>query len=485
MTHGRKQKLGIVAVVAVLAAGVSHAQPPPAPPPASEPAPPAEPAASPPEPEVPAAAASGLVVARDPDESSGRVAARVALFPVRALWYVLWSPVRLAAWAYDRFAIGRRARQVFFSEDGRLGVFPIAVWKSGFGPTGGVRMVVRDVLAPASRVRVEAIYGGEVLQAYKLHARTGRLLGRRAELDFRAEFETFPRSRFFGIGNGDLAPPPAMPVMPVDAVRDPTAVDTRFYSDAYTLQTTLALDLPGPFHVRPSVGFRIRDFDRDQGFDDELGTLEVYDPAGLIGFDGLATVYGGFEVVADTLRQPRFYLSKAAPSTGWYAVARAHGYHGTGDDPSDFVRWGIDVQRYLDLHGGDRVLALRAVYQGVTGSLARVPFIDLPALGGAQLLRGYDQDRFRDRQAGVASVEYQWGIDRLMTAFLFTDVGRVWRNRDDLATGDLRVGFGGGLQLHTMKSFLARVMIASSIDGGVFFLFSLDPLFERTRERSP
>jgi hypothetical protein len=34
-----------------------------------------------------------------------------------------------------------------------------------------------------------------------------------------------------------------------------------------------------------------------------------------------------------------------------------------------------------------------------------------------------------------------------------------------------------------MKNFLARVLPASSIDGGVFFLFSLDPPFEKGKEQ--
>jgi outer membrane protein assembly factor BamA len=159
---------------------------------------------------------------------------------------------------------------------------------------------------------------------------------------------------------------------------------------------------------------------------------------------------------------------------------------GICDDPSNFILWGLDARRYVNLYGHDRILVLRALWQGVTSeSLNDVPFLDLPALGGGLLLRGYAQDRFRDRQAGMASAEYQWMVDRNIAAFVFGDAGRVWRNRYDLDDGGIdavRVGFGGGLQLHSMKNYLGRVLVSSSIDGDFFLLLSFDPLFETRRE---
>jgi hypothetical protein len=433
--------------------------------------------ADPADPERPAAEASGLIEPRDPEEAPGRQVARIALLPLRVVWFVVWAPVRAVLWSYDRFAVSSRFKAFFFSEDGRVGVFPVAIYKTGFGPTGGARIQVRDLIKAGSRLTLEVFYGGEFVQAYRARYRTGR---GPFELDLRSDFETFPRSRFFGIGNGDLTT--MLATIPIDPLRDPTAVDTRFYYDAFTTDLRLAIDLPGPARVRPRFGYRLRDFDRDETLERDESTLEVYDSAGLVGFDtGLSTLIGELELVIDTIRQPRFYLTSAMPSTGWHLSLRAGYYRGLGDDPSRHLRWGMDVQRYFDLYGGDRVLVLRAVYEGVTGSLANVPFVDLPRLGGPAVLRGYPQDRFRDRQAGVATVEYQWGIDRSVGAFVFSDVGRVWRNYDDLKQGNLRVAFGGGLQLHTMKNFLGRLMIASSIDGDLFVQIGLDPLFERQR----
>jgi len=94
------------------------------------------------------------------------------------------------------------------------------------------------------------------------------------------------------------------------------------------------------------------------------------------------------------------------------------------------------------------------------------------------VLRGYASDRFRDRIAMVGSVDYSWDLAPTISASLFVDAGRVQRSLEDLETSDLRVGYGMQVDLHTSRSFLARAQIASSVDGGVFFNFGLDPVFE-------
>src|SRR5689334_20235365 len=68
--------------------------------------------------EVKAEDGSGLVEPRDPEEGTSRKVARVVLFPLRGLWFVVWGPVRALAWAYDRYAIQTRVKRFFFSEDG-------------------------------------------------------------------------------------------------------------------------------------------------------------------------------------------------------------------------------------------------------------------------------------------------------------------------------------------------------------------------------
>jgi outer membrane protein assembly factor BamA len=127
------------------------------------------------------------------------------------------------------------------------------------------------------------------------------------------------------------------------------------------------------------------------------------------------------------------------------------------------------------------VLILRGRLEGVEGSDERIPFIDLPRLGGPTLLRGYARDRFRDRVALLASLEYRYPIWRQVSGFLFADAGRVLPDlseagRAALAPQLLRPSGGAGLEVFQVDSVLVRGQVAGSPEG-VFFQFSLGPVY--------
>ncbi len=125
------------------------------------------------------------------------------------------------------------------------------------------------------------------------------------------------------------------------------------------------------------------------------------------------------------------------------------------------------------------MLITRVRLEGVTGAVDQVPFTELPSLGGGNFLRGYPFERFRDRVAALASLEYQWDLSHFVDARLFTDVGRVYSSLDELSLHDLRVGFGGGLELHNDSGqFQVEVDLATSIDGGIFASASFSPVLD-------
>jgi hypothetical protein len=116
--------------------------------------------------------------------------------------------------------------------------------------------------------------------------------------------------------------------------------------------------------------------------------------------------------------------------------------------------------------------------EGVTGGYREVSFYDLPRLGGPLLLRGFDLDQYRDRVAGLGSAEYQFDASDLISGFTFVDVGRVFPRPQDIELTGMRVGFGGGIEIHSKRSFIGRFTVASSTDGGLFFSLSFDPIYD-------
>ncbi|MCG8418380.1 MAG: BamA/TamA family outer membrane protein [Proteobacteria bacterium] len=429
--------------------------------------------------------ASGVLVPRDRGGQGWRVIPRGLMYPLRGIWYVLWGVPRLGMWAYDRFQLEDRFKQIFFNQTETAGLFPVVFYETRYGWNLGGRLILRDLFAEDMRFRARASYGGRFSQNYGAKFSSGKLFGDTLEIEILSDFEIFPKSRFAGIGNADLDDvQPDMAL--IDPLQDDTAIATRYRHDDFKIEFATLAHLTDRLSVRVAGRYKKRTFDPDADERDDEEIVDVYDTDRLVGYDtGLSNLYGELELSYDSRRTTRFYLSPAAPSTGWKFSGFAGYQSGFDDDPSSHLRWGADLQRYFDLYGGDRILILRAYVEGVTGELDEIPFVDLPSLGGPLLLRGYDRDRFRDRALTLATVEYNYPIERNIIGYVFVDTGRVWRTLGDFEFDDFRVGFGGGMQVHSVNGFVARVFIASSIDGGFVANLSFDPVFDsRAREET-
>jgi hypothetical protein len=408
---------------------------------------------------------------------------RILLFVPRWTLEVIDAPIRGGAYLYERYQLRERAKGIFFNDEGTVGLYPVALVETGFGLNAGVRFVHRDLLGRGEQLGLRASYGGRFRQIY-----SGKLsTGGRANFELEGGFEVRPKDRFFGIGNGDEVD--ASDVMPgIDALNDDTAVATRYGVNVTRIAAGLDFNLGGNFYGKFLAALLFRKFEEGEASGDDL--LEnVYDPTTVVGYeDGVNNAYTELELRYDSRRPHSTYFSEATPSAGWL-VSGFMGYSpGISDNARDFeyVRYGVDVQRYINLSRGARTLIVRGFAETVSADLDNVPFTDLPTLGGALLLRGYPLNRFRDRALTMASVEYQWEVGRLFSGIAFVDSGRVWRSLgdigDDFDFGDLRTGFGVGLQLHTTVNFLTRFHVASSVDGGLFFNLSFDPVYD-TRSR--
>jgi hypothetical protein len=153
------------------------------------------------------------------------------------------------------------------------------------------------------------------------------------------------------------------------------------------------------------------------------------------------------------------------------------GHETITDDFRDLWRYGGDIQHYVRLGRGPRVLAFRLHGEGVDADVMDIPETELPTIGGPVYLRGYHVDRWRDRIAAVATAEYQWDLSHSLFAALFVDTGRVYSGFDDLSLDNLRTGYGIALELHAPGIQGVRGSMASSTDGGLFFNFYLEPVF--------
>lgn len=391
---------------------------------------------------------------------------------------VALSPVRLGVWAYDRYHLDDLYYRVFYNDARTIGLVPTATFDSGFGITAGARFLDRDLLGQHEYLSVDAASGGRYHGAVKTTLRSGDRLGRLGiELD--GQYELRPKDPFYGIGNHSAS---ASPQGPVDPISDPTAVETRYRERLTRVAAVIDLRVIGRFHLRSSSELTERKFSAS-----ETGVPidAVYDPGMLVGYDGLRYLYSEVELRYDDRRNATAYEPEPFYSVGSLAAVFGGRIHRL-DDARDYWRYGVDLQHFVRLAEGPRVLALRLHGEAVSGALADVPFTELPQLGGIDDLRGYPTDRFRDRVAAFGSIDYAWDLSGWLSARVFADAGRVFGSLRELGVDDLRVGYGIALEGHTSRSFGLLGALSSSVDGGLFLNLSFNPMFrldERVRRR--
>lgn len=95
--------------------------------------------------------------------------------------------------------------------------------------------------------------------------------------------------------------------------------------------------------------------------------------------------------------------------------------HGLGGD-FDFYKVTAEARMYRKL-GNGHVLAFRARGGFIDGD---APYSQLFMLGGADSLRGYEDDQFRGKYMYNATLEYRFPLVKKVSGVLFTDIGDAW-----------------------------------------------------------
>ncbi|HEY8146736.1 MAG TPA: BamA/TamA family outer membrane protein [Kofleriaceae bacterium] len=391
-------------------------------------------------------------VARPEPEPGGtrRAVARGVLVLPRIAFWALNAPIRAGYWVSERYQVPARARETFFNQDGTAGVVPIAWAGTDTGAGGGGRFLHRDLLGRGEHLVVDARYGGRVAPGAALWLDSGERLGDRLRVRVDGRFEDRPRDRFFGIGNAD------------------EVTETVFHQRVAGARGMGEARVAGPLAVQLSSEVRWRSIDP---------ATEPVDAVAGFG-EERSHSYHQLEAVLDTRDRPSRSEPPGPRATGLALSAFA----GAATGPA-YGRFGGEARAQLPLGTTQRILVLRALAEGVSGPLGDIPFVDLPQLGGALLLRGYPADRFRDRAMALTSAEYRFDLSDSLGAFLFADAGRVLAEPGDPVDGGLRAGYGGGLDLRRGAHPLGRFTLASSIDGGFFASAVFDPMGEPEEQR--
>ncbi len=408
-------------------------------------------------------AESGRADAPDQD-SLLRDIGQGVLLPPRVVFEIVMAPVRGSVYILDRYRLVDWWKRIFFDSTYTYGVYPTLRLDNTYGLSVGGRFVHRDLFGRHEHLSILGSYGGEFRALVAGGLRSGDRLGEHVHVQADGSYERRPEDSFYGIGN----------------ISD--AEETNFRQRIERGFAILDVRAVDSLHVRGAGAIT----------DIELGPSThgtpintVFDVNTLTGWSGTRNVYGELELRWDRRRFPVALDGRELFDHGELAGIYAGYVHELATSgvpmapvPGDYWRYGGEAQKFIRLAPGPRVLVLRAHVDAVTGDVDEVAFSQLPKLGGRYLLRGYPRDRFRDRIAGVGTIQYEWALNQYVMASVFSDIGRVADSWEDFDPSGLRVGYGVGLQLYAKRAYLAALTLASSIDGGVFVELAFDPVFD-------
>jgi outer membrane protein insertion porin family len=157
----------------------------------------------------------------------------------------------------------------------------------------------------------------------------------------------------------------------------------------------------------------------------------------------------GFALVNDT----RDFIR--APTRGGYNSVSAEVAGLLGGQ--DFKKIGGDVRRYFKV-GGHNVVAVRVLGGWITGD---APFLEQFLLGGANNLRGYEEDQFPGNKMLLLNTEFRFPLGNKITGVTFVDAGDAWGGlyaEGNPAAGipglgdsgfSVHVGYGVGVRVDT------------------------------------
>lgn len=121
--------------------------------------------------------------------------------------------------------------------------------------------------------------------------------------------------------------------------------------------------------------------------------------------------------------------------------------HGLGGD-FDFYKATLESRMYKKV-GHAQTLALRARLGYASGS---VPYSELFTVGGADTLRGYEDDQFKGKKSYSLTLEYRYPIMKRVQGVVFTDMGSAWDAPDVPWYSDTKsfnISVGAGVRLST------------------------------------
>jgi outer membrane protein assembly factor BamA len=183
----------------------------------------------------------------------------------------------------------------------------------------------------------------------------------------------------------------------------------------------------------------------------------------------------GLKLMRDTT------VENGRPNQGGLQRLKATAFLSADPAQADFVVYRAEAQQFFRLWR-DRSFAVRGFVSWIEADDGSLHFQRLTTNDDPDLLRGYEDFRFRDQGMTALSLEYRYPIwdyrdpgQRTLDAYLFYDGGQVFGDRREIAEETLTHSYGFGFRLSANGGFQGRLEFGWSEEDVVVRLHSDQP----------
>ena len=402
---------------------------------------------------------------KEPFSQKLLVVPRVVLAIPKFVLNLIFQPLLALGRVIQKHAVIEHVMDFLYNDSRTLGIVPTAKLASGVGLSGGAKLKYKSKPhgKGGNEAHLETRWGKYRHHFYEA-AYEGKVFeGMPIRFSSRARLESYPLLRFYGYGDVDTGKNG-----PLLGPRD-SNVFTRYREDRFlaVLKGEIETETESEF-LKPgfSLIYNDRDYAGKIGNHNPDPSIEkVYNPSQIKGFSQNVKT---LEVTGDL--ELDFVDYPGQPSEG-------HEFSGFfGGVPTQsgigYFHYGFEEKVFINLYRKNRVLLLRGMLEAVDGSEERLPFFALPRLGGANRLRGYPTDRFRDERVGVGTLEYHYPVHQYVMGELFFEGGTFSKTYSDLGS-DWKFGGGFGFLIGTKEDLKFKLDFAYG--DGYQFSLSLNP----------
>ena len=385
--------------------------------------------------EGPQPRANDLSQKPEPEDAENKWPYRLLAVPEVA-WGGFVYPFKKLAIAYEQHDFMNRALDLFMNDERTAGVFPKFALGGTLSSGIGFTAFNNNLFRQNKEARLSYILATRENQVAELSYRDPSLFGSQWFLDSNTFWLDFDESHFFPGGN-----------------RAREQDQTNFELKQVAWDVTLGRKLPGNFSAALT------------------GRLLIADatPSDRLPATPVSVAGNNISMTALAIEPSLSYDSRDnpfRPTRGWFAEGAFTYTDQIDRDQFRYLGYRMEIQRYIPVFHGDRVLLLRAYLakQDTVGGGA-IPFYELNLLDLNNGLRGFDRGRWQDRGALLFNVEWRFPVWQDVEGDIFLDEGQVFGDYHDIQLKQFRYSAGAGLRFVTNRKFGFRFQVAASEDG--------------------